>query len=77
MPESPYSTFVSLTREGRMLITLTKLLGLNLGSQSGNFLKIHADEMQYTSLKFPEAAFKSITEDQGAAAWIKSKFWDS
>jgi hypothetical protein len=55
-----------------MSITLTKLLGLNVGSKSGNFLKIDADEMNYTSLKLPEATFKSITEEQGTAAWIKS-----
>ena len=71
-PESPYSNFVSLEREGRFAVTLTKLIGVNFGAKQGNFLKIEADEMQYRSLKTPEAIFQSICDDGAAKEWIKS-----
>jgi hypothetical protein len=71
-PESPYSTFVSLEREGRLKTSLTKFIGLDLGAKQGNFLKIDADAMQYNSLKKPEDLFKSICDDDAAKAWINS-----
>src|SRR3954471_14429667 len=71
-PEAPYSSFVSLEREGRFSVSLTRLLGLHIGAKHGNFLKIDADAMEYTSLKTPETVFESICNDDSAKEWMKT-----